>query len=76
MESYTSWSFVEAPLNNAVLLSNILYYHRLPDFQALLDAHGGDLTAAVAALEAGADRVDDPFDLLPRTALEAGAAAP
>jgi predicted aminopeptidase len=76
MESYTSWSFVEAPLNNAILLTNILYYHRLPDFQALLEAHGGDLTAAVAALEARAGEADDPFDVLPRTALEAGAAAP
>jgi predicted aminopeptidase len=76
MESYTSWGFVDAPLNNAILLTNILYYHRLPDFQALLEAHGGDLTRAVAALEAGARDADDPFDLLPRTALEAGAAAP
>lgn len=67
MESYTRWGFVEQPLNNAILLGQMLYYHRLPDFQALLDTHGGDLAAAVAALKEGVDGVTDPFDLLPRT---------
>jgi hypothetical protein len=41
------------------------YFHRLPDFQLLLDQHEGDLQAAVATLGAQADEVDDPFDLLP-----------
>jgi predicted aminopeptidase len=66
MESYTSWGFIGRPLNNAVLLGQMLYYHRLPDFQVFLEAHGGDLAAAVAALTAGAGSVPDPFDLLPR----------
>lgn len=67
LESYTAWGFVERPLNNAVLLGQMLYYHRLPDFQAFLEAHGGDLVAAVEALKAGAGSVDDPFQLLPTT---------
>jgi len=76
LESYTSWGFVERPLNNAVLLGNMLYYHRLPDFQAYLDAHGGDLAAAIAALTEEAPAAGDPFDLLPRTTLEGRTAAP
>jgi predicted aminopeptidase len=67
MESYTTWGFVERPLNNAVLLGQMLYYHRLPDFQALLDAHRGDLAATIAALAEGVETVADPFELLPRT---------
>ena len=58
-------SFLESPLNNATLLSRMLYYHRLPDFQALLDRHGGDLSSAVAYLTAGVEETDDPFTLLP-----------
>ena len=65
LESYTYWSFVQRPLNHATLLGQMLYYHRLPDFQALLDAHGGDLAAAVAALAQGVEGVSDPFELLP-----------
>lgn len=57
--------FLGRPLNNAVLLARMLYYHRLPDFQLLLDQHGGDLQAAVAALARDARRAEDPFDLLP-----------
>lgn len=57
-------SFLTTPLNNATLLSRMLYYHRLPDFQALEDAHGGDLMAAVEALREASGR-GDPFDLLP-----------
>jgi predicted aminopeptidase len=75
MESYTTWGFVAEPLNNATLLTQMLYYHRLPDFQALLEARGG-LSAAVAALATGARLATDPFELLPRTTLEAGGTAP
>lgn len=64
-EAFTFSSFADTPLNNATLLSRMAYYHRLPDFQAHLDGHDGDLSAAVAALVAGVDGVDDPFDLLP-----------
>jgi predicted aminopeptidase len=57
--------FRRTPLNNATLLGRIFYYHRLPDFQALLARHGGDLKAALAELKTGVTTVDDPFDLLP-----------
>lgn len=57
--------FLSRPLNNAVLLSRMLYFHRLPDFQALLDQHDGDLSAAIAFLKEGVEAVDDPFHLLP-----------
>jgi predicted aminopeptidase len=58
-------NFLGAPLNNAILLSRIRYFHRLPDFQSLLDVHGGDLPAAVRTLKEGTSGVDDPFALLP-----------
>jgi predicted aminopeptidase len=75
MESYTTWGFVERPLNNAVLLGQMLYYHRLGDFQALLDANRGDLAATIAGLAERAGSVADPFELLPRTG-EPGEVAP
>jgi predicted aminopeptidase len=58
-------SFLDAPMNNAVLLGRMRYSHRLPDFQALLDAHGGELPAAIDALKGGAQELEDPFQLLP-----------
>jgi len=64
-------SFITIPLNNATLLARMRYYHRLPDFQALLEQHGGDLRAVLEALKAGVKDVDDPFTLLPT-----GGAAP
>jgi predicted aminopeptidase len=57
--------FLSRPLNNALLLSRMLYFHRLPDFQALLDRYDGHLPAAIAFLKEGVDSVDDPFHLLP-----------
>jgi predicted aminopeptidase len=64
-ESISFQSFLTVPLNNATLLARLRYYHRLPDFQAFLDAHGGDLKAAMQALKAGVKTTDDPFSLLP-----------
>ncbi|MGW8266756.1 MAG: aminopeptidase [Longimicrobiales bacterium] len=58
-------AFLEAPLNNAVLLGRMRYSHRLPDFQALLDAYGGNLPGTIEALKSGAKEVEDPFQLLP-----------
>ncbi|MFC1661036.1 aminopeptidase [Gemmatimonadota bacterium] len=58
-------SFLETPLNNATLLARMRYYHRLSDFQSLLDDHGGDLQAAVTVLKEGVGQVQDPFQLLP-----------
>ncbi len=75
----TYQGFVTTPLNNATLLSRMRYYHRLPDFQAFLEQHGGDLAAAVAAIAGGVGDVQDPFDLLPggdaRTDTDADAGA-
>lgn len=64
-ESLRYGSFMERPLNNAELLGQMRYYHRLTDFAALLESHEGSLSDAVAALKAGVGSVDDPFLLLP-----------
>ena len=71
LESFTFSGFRDSPLNNATLLGRIFYYHRLPDFQALLDARGGDLRAVLSELRDGVTRVKDAFELLP-----AGSPAP
>jgi predicted aminopeptidase len=67
-ESITFSSFLSTPLNNATLMGRIRYYNRLPDFQALLEEHEGDLTSAMEELRDGLPGVEDPWDLLPRTA--------
>jgi predicted aminopeptidase len=66
LRSVTFRSFLDTPLNNATLLARMRYYHRLGDFQALLEHHGGDLKSAVEYLSTGIGEVDDPFQLLPR----------
>lgn len=63
-EASTYAGFVDTPLNNATLLARMRYYHRLPDFQALLDEHGGDLGSAIAAIKAGTEEAGDPFEVL------------
>ncbi len=63
--SLTFGSFLTTPLNNATLLSRMRYYHRLPDFHALLEEHGGSLQDAIETLRLGAEAGGDPFDLLP-----------
>ncbi len=63
-ESVTFGGFRAQPLNNATLLARMRYYHRLPDFQALLEREGS-LGAAMAFLKEGLDGVEDPFTLLP-----------
>ncbi|GMV06900.1 MAG: hypothetical protein AMXMBFR53_31750 [Gemmatimonadota bacterium] len=75
-ESVGFGGFRDAPLNNATLLGRIFYYHRLPDFQALLDARGGDLKAVLAELKAGVAGVGDPFELLPRSGAGSAGAPP
>ena len=57
-------NFASTPLNNATLLARMRYYHRLPDFQALLDRHGGDVGAAVASIASRAPGLADPFGAL------------
>lgn len=69
--SITFASFANAPLNNATLLARMAYYHRLPDFQAHLEAHG-NLRSAVAALRTGVEGLDDPFDALAQRVGEEG----
>ena len=64
-ESVTFSGFRNTPLNNATLLTRIRYYHRLPDFAALLDARGGDLAAVLEELKSNAGTVEDPFEMLP-----------
>jgi len=66
-ESYSFSGFRNTPLNNATLLARIRYFHRLPDFQALLDRHGGDLRATLADLKKRVPEHDDPFAMLPRS---------
>ena len=65
-EAMTFQGFLVTPLNNATLMARMLYYHRLPDFQGLLEA--GGLRAAVEHLVDGVSDVDDPYDLLPTSA--------
>ncbi len=64
-ESVTFGGFRSTPLNNATLLARMRYYHRLPDFSAMLDEHDGDLRAVLDALPALVDGNPDPFDVLP-----------
>ena len=64
-ESVTFSGFRNTPLNNATLLTRVRYYHRLPDFAALLDARGGDLAAVLEELRRNAGTVEDPFEMLP-----------
>lgn len=62
-ESLRFGRFVRDPLNNAVLLGQMRYYHRIGDFAALLEREGS-VKEAVAFLKAGVEEVEDPFDLL------------
>lgn len=66
-EALTFGYFLTTPLNNATLLSTMVYYHRLYDFDALLTQHQGDVAAAIAALKAPAESAPDAFTLLPST---------
>jgi predicted aminopeptidase len=58
-------NFLARPLNNAVILARMQYYHRLEDFQRFLEREDGDLSAALRALGARAGAHPDPFLLLP-----------
>ena len=56
--------FLSIPLNNAIILARMRYYHRLPDFQSLMEDRGS-LKKAVQYLAAEANDAEDPFELLP-----------
>jgi len=58
-------AFLQQPLNNAILLGRMRYFHRLTDFQKLLEEHGGNLGETVAYLTKAVKKVSDPFDVLP-----------
>ena len=64
-EALSFQGFLTTPMNNATLMGRLFYYNRLPDFDALLERHEGDLSAALAAIRAGVSDVEDPFELLP-----------
>ena len=65
LRASTYQGLADEPFNNATFLARVLYYHRLPDFQALLDENGGDVAATLAYVRDEAPELDDPFDLLP-----------
>jgi len=58
-------SFVNRPVNNAIILARVRYFHRLRSFSRLLEDQGGDLSKAIDFLKQGVETVDDPFELLP-----------
>lgn len=58
--------FLGPGLNNAQLISIMIYYHRLYDFDELLKRNRGNLRKAVAYLKTSADKSKDAFTLLPR----------
>jgi predicted aminopeptidase len=63
LESLRFGSFMAEPLNNAVLLGQMRYYHRIPDFAALLEREGS-VRAAVARLVAASRDGGDPWSVL------------
>lgn len=65
LRALTFAGFETTPLNNATLLSRMRYYHRLPDFEALLDRSNGSLPDAIEELRSRVSTVADPFELLP-----------
>ncbi|MDH5759830.1 MAG: aminopeptidase [Gemmatimonadota bacterium] len=67
LEEFSFAGFRQTPLNNATLLARIRYFHRLPDFDGLLQREGGDLPATLAFFKREAGRTADPFSLLPRS---------
>jgi predicted aminopeptidase len=58
-------AFVNRPVNNAIILARMRYFHRLWSFSRLLEEQDGDLGKAIDFLKQGVATVDDPFELLP-----------
>ena len=63
LESLRFGSFMSEPLNNAVLLGQMRYYHRIPDFAALLDREGSVRDAVARIVDAARDG-GDPWTAL------------
>jgi len=59
---------IESPLNNARLVGTRLYYHRLDLFEAVLQRHGEDMSAAIAAIIEATRDSDDPYAVLEKLA--------
>ena len=60
-------SFVDEPLNNAILLHYLLYGTDLDVFEAIYDAQGDDLGRALAAIRKAAETdLADPFGAVRR----------
>ena len=54
-------SFAREPLNNALLMSRRLYYHRLDLFEELLRRNGGDLRRTLRLLLDATKDAEDPY---------------
>lgn len=62
---FASYGFLASePLNNATLLSRSLYYHRLPDFDALWRGWEGSFAQLMDWIRTEAPRRADPFSIL------------
>lgn len=72
LRAYSFSGFLSLPLNNATLLSRMRYYHRLSDFDAHAERHGGSLAAAIEAIRAGVRDVGDPLEVLRRSGERGG----
>ena len=59
-ESLRFGSFMSEPLNNAVLLGQMRYYHRIPDFADLLETEG-TLKEAIVRIVEVTESGDDPW---------------
>ena len=62
---YSGEGLAQREMNNATLMAAGIYRDRLDRFEALLEAHGGNLATAVAALvDALSERSGDPYEVL------------
>jgi predicted aminopeptidase len=60
--SYQSRSFVQQPLNNAVIIQYTLYLKKLKLFEALYDAEGKSLTRLIASIREAVSKGGEPFE--------------
>jgi predicted aminopeptidase len=64
------------PLNNAVLLNYMIYFHQLDNFAALYRMHQGDTRATIQAIiKLARSKPDDPFHAIWKATLNAPPAA-
>ncbi|MDR0786591.1 MAG: aminopeptidase [Gemmatimonadota bacterium] len=53
--------FLNTPLNNASLISRVIYYRRLDLFEEVFQLSGGDLPLTIRRIVAAAEAGDDPW---------------